>query len=661
MLKQGALAESEKDYDRALTYYDQAVSSDPNEPAYLLADQRGRGKASESHVIQARKFQSTGQLDQALAEFQKAFLADASSAVAMQGLRDTTAMIKAKDAAPGQPVLTPAERARQETERRLSSLEGPPVLRPLKSQIEVLSMNNQPARLLYESASKLAGINVLFDPSGIDANAGKNFNLDLRNVTLEEALNYIALETHTFWKPISRNAIFVSLESDQKRQEYQDEVVRVFYVQNASTQAEFTEIFNAVRTGSRLTTGLFSVLNQNAIIARGSVDTMYLIEKLIHDLDRPKAEVSIDVIVMSANRSITRNIGANILGSGGLSVPFSFTPRNPTTTNNNGGSTGGTTTGGTTTTTNNTTNAVTIARAGKFSSADYSVTFPSATVQALLTDANTRILQRPQVRATDGQKSSVLIGSQIPYVSGSLNSAVATPGAIPYATTQFQQLKLGTQVDFAPHVNGPEDISMHIKVDISTLLNRISIAGIDQPQTSQQTSEADIRMKDGEVSILSGLSDKELNDTLTGVPGITSIPVLKYIFGNRNKVTTDNEIIIAIIPHIIRAQEPVLNTDLGVYAGSERLVRVNRKSEAAAPSSSTNVAPVVAPPSATSPLSPAPGAVPGPAMTPGSAAPPTPTAPPSVNRGTPQPQQQTPQQQAPPPSPAPPDGGSSQY
>ena len=657
-MKQGAQAEADKDYDRALAFYDQAVQSDPNDAGYLLADQKVRGKAADSHVTQARKLQAAGQLDAAMAEFQKAFLADPSSQISMQGMRDVTAMMKAKAASPNQPVLRPAERVRQETERRLNSLEGPPVLRPLKSQIDVLSINNQPARLLYESTGKLAGINVLFDPSGIDAAAGKNFNLDLRNVTLEEALNYIALETHTFWKPISRNAIFVTQESDTKRQEYQDEVVRVFYVQNAATQAEFTEIFNAVRTGSKLTVGLFSVLNQNAIIARGSTDTMYLVEKLIHDLDRPKAEVAVDVIVMSVNRTKALTFGANLLGAGGLTVPFSFTPRTPTTvtpTTTTNGTTSSTTTSPTTTTTGTTTgttgtttsttgtSAITLARAGHFSSSDYSVTFPSASVQALFNDAQTRILQRPQVRATDGGKSSLLIGSQIPYVSGSLNSAVATPGAIPYATTQFQQIKVGTSIEFAPHVNGPEDISMHVKVDLSTLLQRISIAGIDQPVIGQQTDEADIRMKDGEVSILGGLSDKELNDTLSGVPGFTSIPVLKYVFGQRAKTTTDNEVLIALIPHIIRAQDPVLNTDLGVYAGSERVIRVNRKSEG--PAAAPTGAPVT-PPSSTSPLSPTPGSVPGPATVPGNS---TTPQPPSVNRGTSPPNQPPPNTQPPPP------------
>ena len=133
-------------------------------------------------------------------------------------------------------------------------------------------------------------------------------------MTLEEALNYVALVTHTFWKAISRNAIFVTQESEQKRLEYQDEVVKVFYIQNASTPNEFNEIYNGVRTGAKLTTGLFQVASQNAIVARGSIDTISLVEKLVHDLDKPKAELVLDVIVMEVDKQKSTTIGAALAG-----------------------------------------------------------------------------------------------------------------------------------------------------------------------------------------------------------------------------------------------------------------------------------------------------------------------------------------------------------
>jgi general secretion pathway protein D len=641
--KEGRKAENQKEYDRALDLYDKAVATDPQDPEYLLADRRARNEASQQHVALGRELLRQQKLDEALVQFQKAFVADPSSQIALQELEQTTIMIKERRSAPpGTPILTPAEKARQAIENRINSLEGPPTLKPINAQITSLKMNNQPARVLYESIGKLAGINVLFDPQGIEApGATHNFNLDLHNVSLEEALNYVALITHTFWKPISHNAIFVTQESEMKRLEYQDEVVKVFYIQNASTPAEFGEMFNAIRVGSKLNTGLYQVPSQYAIIARGSPDTIALIEKLVHDLDRPKPEVLVDVIVMSVSKTKMSTIGAALLGQGGLSVPLQFAPTNPinttgtttsttgtttTTTGTTTGTTGittgttgittgttGITTGttgittGTTGITTGTTSFIDLSRLAHLSTHDYAISLPSTLVQALMTDADTRILQRPEVRAIDGGKAVLKVGQKLPYVSGSLNSAIATPGAIPYATTQFQTVDVGTQIEFQPHVNGPEDVTMHIKVDLTNLLQWLTIAGVQEPEIGQQSDEADIRMKDGEVSLLGGLTDTEQSLTLSGFPGLTNMPLLGYLFGTKVRNSQDNEILIALVPHIIRSPEAELAVEAqeGVYAGTDRVTHVQRAPQGAQPSTPVILPPTV-PPAVSTPLGPTP-------------------------------------------------------
>lgn len=646
-LRLGQKAEAASDYDTALKYYDQALATESDDPTYMIPDQRIRTKVAQVHLAQGRTLQQQQRLDEALVQFQKAFVADPSSQIVFQELRQTTEMIKERSrVAAGTPILTPAERARQEMERRINSLQGPPTLRPINSQISSIKMNNQPARVLYETVAKLAGINVLLDPQGIETVQGKNFNLDLNNVTLEEALNYIALETHTFWKPISRNAIFISQETDQKRQEYQDEVVKVFYIQNASTQNEFTEIFNGIRTVAKLTTGVFSIPSQNAVVARGSADTISLVEKLVHELDRPKAEVIIDVVVMQVNKTVATTIGASVFGQGGLGgsggIPVNFTPRTPTTTTSttttsssgstSAGSAPVTSTPVTSGSTTSTSSQFTLARLGHVSSADFSTTLPSTVVNALMNDSRSHVLQRPQVRATDGGKASLKIGQKIPYVSGSLNSAVATPGSVPYATTQFQQIDVGTQIDLQPHVNGSEEISMHIKVEVSNVVQWLSIAGVSEPEIGQQVDEADIRMRDGEVSILGGLSDKEYSLGTSGFPGLTNIPLLGYIFGQKNRSTTDSEVLVAMIPHIIRAPDMSGMGQDGVLAGTERVVRVERKSDGATGSVT----------------SPAPGAaMPAPAQPQPQPAPPTINAPAYPRITQPAPSQPPPSQPGP--------------
>ncbi len=586
LLKEGRQKEAAQDYDGALTLYEQALDEDAHEPAYLIATQRCRNKASEQHVTQGRKLLELQKLEAALVQFQKALMTDPSSQVALQLIMQTNEMLKEKSKAPeGTVILTPAERARRDVVQRINTLEGPPVLRPINNQISNLKMNNQTSRVIYESIGKLAGINVLFDPAGIDTlgSTTRNFNLDLNNATLEEALQYVALVTHTFWKPISRNAIFVTQESEPKRQEYQDEVVKVFYIQNASTANEFTEIFNGVRIGAKLTTGIFQVASQNAIIARGTADTMALVEKLIHDLDRPKAEVLIDIIVVEVNKSVVTNLGAALQGSNILSVA----PGAPATTS---------TTGTTTTTTSS--GNITLSQLPRLSSNQFSVTLPGAVAQALLTDSRSHLLNHPQVRVTDGGKGTLKIGQKIPYVSGSLNSAVATPGSVPYATTQFQQIDVGVNVDVQPHVNGPDDVSMHIKVEISSVVNTDTIAGVAEPVIGQQVNEADVRMRDGEYTLLGGLSQDSTSLSVSGLPGVSNIPVLGYLFGTKMKNIAKDDILIALVPHIIRAQAVDDQLAEGVLAGTERMVRVERRQqpEAAAPPAPVILAPTPARP-----------------------------------------------------------------
>lgn len=603
-LKEGEKAEARKDYDAALAFYDQAVEEDSREPAYMLADQRTRSRAAEQHISQGRKLLQQQKLNEAMVQFQKALLTDPSSQIALQEINETNRMLQERTRLPqGTPILTAAERAQREIEKRINSLEGPPELRPISSQLDGLRLNNQPARVLYESVGKLAGINVLFDPAGIDSvGAGtRNFNLDLNHVTLEEALNYVALVTHTFWKAISRNAIFVTQENEQKRQEYQDEVVRVFYIQNASTPQEFNEIFNGLRTGAHLTVGIFQVASQNAIVVRGTPDTIAICEKLIHDLDRPKPEVLVDVIVLEVSKSKITNLGAALASQAGtgLSLPVTFSPGNtatPATSNTPSSGNSTTPSTGTPTTTSGT---IPLSRLNRLSTNDFQITLPGALAEALLNDSSSRILQRPQVRVTDNGKASLKIGSRIPYVSGSLNSAVATPGSIPYATTQFQQVDVGVNVDLQPHVIGTDEIAMHIKVEISNVVRTESIAGVDQPVIGQKINEAEIRMKDGEVSLLGGLTSDSDTQSIAGIPGVANMPVLGYLFGTRSKDREKDDILVALIPRIVRAPAAIDASNEGVLSGTERFIRVSRRPET--PTTPVQPPPGVRPPQAVPP------------------------------------------------------------
>ena len=591
LLKEGQAAELKKDYDRALELFEQALELAPQDPAYQLAERRARTEAGEAHYANGVKLRTAQKLDEALLEFQKSFLVDPSRQSAAQEIRATMEMIKEKQKAPaGTEILTPAERARREELQRINSLQGVPVLKPISAQIASLRINNQSARVLYETVGKLAGINVLFDPAGFPELTNKTFNLDLQNATLQEALNYVSLLTDTFWKPVTHNAIFVASNNQQKRMAYQDEVVKVFYLQNSTTQNEFTEIFNAVRTALNIQRGIFQVTGQNAIIVRAPQDTVDVVEKLIHDLDKPKPEVLIDVIVLEASKSRTRTLSAALAGAtGGISTSIAYNPLGSSTTSTSTGTGTGTGTGttgtgttgtGTTGTGTTGTNTLQLNQLSKLSTSDFSLNLPGALIQALMNESSTRVLQRPQLRATDGGKASLKIGQKIPYVQGSLQSAVATPGSLPYATTSFQSVDVGVNIDMEPHVNGPDEVSMHIKVEISSEVSSVTIAGVQEPIIGQRVNEANIRLRDGETTILGGLSSDSDSRTLAGIPGLVNMPLLGYLFGAKSSDRELDDVLIAVVPHIVRAPDLSALGEEAIATGSQDFVHVIRGSAA---------------------------------------------------------------------------------
>ncbi len=414
--KLGQAAELKQDWDKALDMYEQALDAVPGNPGYTIAMRRARFQAGQKHVNAGQKLRTDGKLEQALGEFQKALIADPSSAIAIQEIKRTQAIIDHDKDHPGAKAdelnMTPAQRARAESDQRIDSILSPPELKPVVRQVGPLKMNNQPPKVLFETVGKLAGVNVLFDSQY--APPARNFNVELSNSTADQAFDYLAVLTHTFWKPLSSDTIFVAEDNPTKHRDYDDEVVKTFYVTNATSVQEFQEIATAIRTVADIRR-VFTYNAQKAMVVRGSLDAVALAEKLVHDLDKPKSEVIIDVIIMQANSERTKNLAATIASAGtaGLSMPIAFNGTNSAAT-----TTPTTTTGTTTTTTTTTTTPTTTATAGTITLSQlphvsinqFSTSLPGGLLNMLMTDNKTKITNSPQLRASDGQKASLKIG-----------------------------------------------------------------------------------------------------------------------------------------------------------------------------------------------------------------------------------------------------------
>jgi len=566
LLAQSRAAEVRKDWDKAISFAEQALSEDPAEIAYQLTASRLRFYAGQFHIEQGLKLREQGKLDEALVEFQKSYGINPASTMATEEIERTKRMIereKEKPAAernPQEAALTPAEAARQKEQKKFDAMQPLPELKPLNPEPIYLKMNNQPPKVLFETVGKYAGINVLFDPDYTSGTPMKPQSIELNNSTLNEALDDLALITKSFWKPLSVNTIFVTQDTPTTRRNFDDYVTKVFYLNNVLTAQELTEIMGTIRSVTELSKA-FQYAAQNAIIVRGEADKVALAEKIIADLDKPRSEVLVDVLVMTVSRNLEKDLAAAIAPNG-INSPISFTPRASISVPNNAGST--TTTTGTTGTTSTTTSGSTtipLSNIAAISTRDFSLTLPGGLLNALLTDASTKVLQRPQVRAVDRQKVSMKIGDKVPYASGSFQPGIGGVGINPLVNTQFQFLETGVNLDIIPYVHNANEVSLHVEVDISNVTGEVPLGGINEPELSQTKIINDVRLKQGEVNLMGGLLQVEYDKTVSGVPGLGNIPVLRRLFTSETNTTKESELVIVLIPHIIRAVE-ITDTNL---------------------------------------------------------------------------------------------------
>lgn len=617
LVKQGKIAEDKRDYDTALEFFEQALITDPSDAGYRILVQRMRFFSSQKHVDDGRRIRTQGDLEKALDEFMKAIQKDPSSAIAIQEWNKTQEMLEREKATGPQAGndrgLTLSQRAAKEAEERIGSMLAPPELKPINRTIQSLKMNSQPPRVLYETLGKLAGLNVVFDPQYQNTSGRQSYNVELNNASIESALDYLAVLTKTFWKPLTENTVFVAEDNVTKRRDYDDDVVKVFYVQNATSVQEFQEISVAVRSLTEIRR-VYTYNAQKAILIRGTVDQVALAEKLIKDLDKPKAEVVVDVIVMEANRGRTRDLAAT-LQSGtttGIKLPVTFSPRSAL------GSPAAPSTDTSTTDTGTGSN-VRLSNIGKVQLKDFSTTLPGALLSAILTDRSTRVLQSPQVRASDGQKVSLRIGDKIPIATGSFQPGIGGVGAgvSPLVSTQFNFTEVGVNVDMTPQVHGTDEVTLKISVEISTVRDRVDLGGISQPIIGQRKSETELRLREGEVNILGGLTNAQDSKLVSGIPGIVNVPVLGRLFGSENVEKTQQELLIAVVPRIVRTPGYSEDNMRAIYSGTEQNIRViygakkeDLKPVAAAPVATPPPAPAAAvPPQAAKPPALSPSAV----------------------------------------------------
>ena len=553
-------------WDLAVARLTRAVQKDPDNIRYRISLENARVQASRFHYQEARKALAAENLEKAIEELEIAVKYDPSNKLAS----DELSVVRARLA------------ARSEEQRRLSDFDSMraraqamrlpvPVLSPRSTAPIVLKFQDQSLQNVFEALGKVAGVNVLFDPDYRD----RRVNVNLTGVTFQEALDQLTFANRMFYKVLDPNTLIVVPESQAKRRIYDDVLLRTFYVQNA----EIKEIEAVVKPLLGTSARVVSNPTLGAITVVGTVDQLALADRVIALNDKARGEVLVEVQILEVNRTRVKDYGIALSNYdiGATYAPFGVE-----------GEEGG----------------LPPLRAHILSSinlADFVVNIPTGIFARFLqTDSNVRILAAPKLRASEGKPAELKIGTEVPIPVTTFQTAVG--GANPYTpATSFQYRNVGVNLKLTPRVSAGGEITLEVAAEFSLLGEDRNVGSSDSPLVVPtfltRNVQGILRVRDGETSLIGGLILGRDAETISGLLGLPSIPILGKIFSGTEKTKEDQEILISLTPHLVRAPKITEQDLTTLYVGTQEAVRV----PSARPPLFGPAEPGVAPPGITTP------------------------------------------------------------
>jgi general secretion pathway protein D len=527
------------DWEAAVGFYRQALQGDPDRPDYKIALERAMVAAANMYIERGRQFEANGQLEEALRAYRKAQEFEPSNQQLSAKAGDIERTLRARiEAATPRPEI---EKMRQQARRSIE-----PVLSPTNPEPLVFNFVNVNLRDILTFIGNYSGINVTFDNQFQD----RQITLKLEGVSLEQGLQQIMLANQLFYKVLNERTIIVAADSTQKRTQYEEQVIRTFFV----SHADVTEL-------NQMLTGLIRVAGQavqpqivpsktnNTITIRATAPVVQIAERIIEANDRPRAEVMVDVQILEVSRERTKTYGINLAD---YAVNLAFSPEAAPPTGAE---------------TAKPFNLNTISTG--VSTADFYLAVPSAVVRFLESDSQTKVLAKPNLRGTEGQKLSLNLGEDVPVPSTTF-TPLAAGGASANPLTSYGYRTIGIIVEMTPtRVTYEGDILLDITIENSARGQDTNIAGQNLPSFFSRKVQTKLRLRDGESNLLAGLLREDERRSLTGFPGIMRLPIVRQLFSGNDKNIKQTDIVMLLTPRIVRTHELRASDMSPIYIGTQ--------------------------------------------------------------------------------------------
>lgn len=362
-------------------------------------------------------------------------------------------------------------------------------------------------KVVLEALARSTGVNFIIDK---DVRPDMRVTVFLRQASLEDAIDLILQTSRLEKKVLNRNTVLIYPNTPEKLKEYQELIVKGFYLANADVKQTQAMLKSMLKTKDT-----FVDEKLNLLVMRDTPDAIKLAEKLIamHDIYEP--EVMLEVEVLEVRRTRLTELGIK------WPAQIALTPLG-------------------------TSNTLTISDLKNLNSDRIAVNIPSTIVNLRREVGDVNILANPRIRARNREKAKIMIGEKVPV-------STSTTTATGIITESIQYLDVGIKLDVEPNVYLQDDIAIKIGLEVSSITNQvITPAGSLAYQIGSRSASTVLRLKDGETQVLAGLINDEDRSAASRVPGLGDVPILNRIFGSQKDERLKTEIVLSITPRLIR-------------------------------------------------------------------------------------------------------------
>ncbi len=506
-----------KDWDKAVLEYTKALEVDPGNTRYKISLDRAKREASRVHFEKGKELRAAGHNQLAMAEYELVVRLDPTNQYA--------AVEYGKAVAAYQEATRSLDRDSVDNVKRRAntSKPQPPTLNPASDEPITLSFPREtPVKDIYRSLGGAFGINILFDPEVKD----DRISIELRDVTAQAALERLMNAAGHFYKVLDEKTIMVIPDNPQTRRNYEDLVIRTFYLSNGDAE----QVVNVVRTMTEAR-NVYPLKALNAITIRDTADRVRIAEKIIEANDKARAEVVVSVELLELNLVKARDLGLQLLGTSGQ-VNLLDGAGKPLT-------------GGT----------LPVLREALNGGADnLAFNIPAISYGFIKSGSNAKLLAQPQLRISEGEKATLHIGQRIPVAVSTFTSSNPGGGGTFTPVTSFNYLDIGIKISIEPRVHHNREVSLKLQVEVSSQAGEVNAGNGNPPQPiiATRTIESTIRLKDGETNFLAGLIRKDESNGTNTTPFLGDLPLIGRLFSRDTTRTNDTDLVLTMTPHIVR-------------------------------------------------------------------------------------------------------------